>query len=180
MISAYRISYSAALFVFFALAFLASIFVLPVALLFCDAQAQHLPRWAFWCDNPKYGINGNLDWVTRITPFGLKRNGWLARLLWLLRNPVGYVGQRLLSVDIPASSTVLMTDPDVSDKGKEGFCLSTCVEIDGEVVWDYYLVKQWCSTRRLVIRIGWKLQHATPPKTATYVFRINPLKAAPK
>ena len=205
MIHIGRISFSLFLFVFFLLAFVASWVALPIALLFCDKQAQNLPRWAFWCDNPKYGINGNLDWVKRITPYGLKRTGWLARLLWLLRNPVGYVGQRVLSVNLPA--TVLpwsweeaipnvdkMSDPKVSDKGQEGFCLSTCIDVDGEEVWDYYYVCQWfdgalfsicgktitLSGRRLVIRIGWKLQHATTPKTATYVCRINPFKSAPK
>lgn len=129
--------------------------------------------------------------IGRIAPYGLNRTGWLARYLWLLRNPVGFIGQRVMCINLPGEvwpwglddpvkNVVVMTDPEVSDKGNEGFCLFTCLDYDEETAWDYYYVKQWCKRYRLVIRMGWKLQHAVTPKSATYVCRINPFKKAPQ
>jgi hypothetical protein len=71
------------------------LFVVPIALLFTPREAEHLPPWALWWDNPDDGINGDDHWRVRWKE-GQTRDYWV-RFVWLaLRNRASYFGKKII------------------------------------------------------------------------------------
>ena len=124
-----------------------SFVVVPVALLFCKKDDEHLPKVFRWFEdaNDYYdgkcaAINGDSGWREKRYPEPTNRT-YKARLLWLLRNSIETIG-----------------DPNItSNGGKEsGFCKVTCTLKDGRERFGFFRVvrygKFYCR-----IYLGWKL-----------------------
>lgn len=72
-------------------------FIVPIALIFCKKEDEHLPRWAFPWDNEWDSINGycnDNDWLKRWGPDGVRK--YWPRFLWLaIRNRSSNLSQML-------------------------------------------------------------------------------------
>lgn len=76
---------------------LVGLFVVPIALLFCKKEDEHLPHWAYlWC-NEWDGINGRSNddaWLKRFGEEGVRK--YWPRFLWLaIRNRGSNLSQML-------------------------------------------------------------------------------------
>ena len=144
-----------------------SFVVVPVALLFCKKDDEHLPKIFRWFEdaNDYYdgkcaSINGDSGWRESHYPEPKNRT-YKARLLWLLRNRIGRFSSEILGVkvsEINPYSIETIGDPNItSNGGKEsGFCKVTCVLKNGKKRFGFFRVvrygKFYC--RRY---LGWKL-----------------------
>ena len=148
-----------------------SFVVVPVALLFCKKDDEHLPKIFRWFEdaNDYYdgkcaAINGDSGWREKHYPEPTNRT-YKARLLWLLRNKIGYFSSEILGVkvdDVNPYSIETSGDPYIaSNGGKEsGFCKVTCTLKDGRERFGLYKVvryKGFLSGFYCRIYVGWKL-----------------------
>ena len=145
--------------------------IVPIALLFCNKQSEHLPKWARYFEdaNDLYGgensaINGDSGW--RKEHFKEPKNRtYFARLLWLYRNRIGYFSSRINGVkvsEIEPSSVITQGNPRVTSNGGviSDFCKVTCKLKDGRtrfglfktIRYEGFLSDFYCR-----IYIGWKL-----------------------
>lgn len=144
-----------------------SFVVVPVALLFCKKDNEHLPKIFRWFEdaNDYYdgkcaAINGDSGWREKHYPEPTNRT-YKARLLWLLRNKIGYFSSEILGVkvdDVNPYSIETLGDPSITSNGgkKSGFCKVTCTLKDGRERFGFYKIvrygKFYCR-----IYLGWKL-----------------------
>jgi hypothetical protein len=177
-----------------------SFVVVPVALLFCKKDDEHLPKIFRWFEdaNDYYNgkcaaINGDSGWRKEHYPEPVNRT-YKARLLWLLRNKIGRFSSEILGVkvsDINPYSIETIGDPNItSNNGKEsGFCKVTCTLKDGMERFGFYKIvrygKFYCR-----IYLGWKLMDIAGANALNFkeftqkddkkylktVWCINPLK----
>ena len=144
-----------------------SFVVVPVALLFCKKDDEHLPKIFRWFEDASdyYGgkcaaINGDSGWKEKHYPEPSNRS-YKARLHWLFRNRIGHFSSEILGVkvsDINPYSIETIGDPNItSNGGKEsGFCKVTCVLKNGKKRFGFFRVvrygKFYCR-----LYLGWKL-----------------------
>ena len=110
-----------------------SFVVVPVALLFCKKDDEHLPKIFRWFEdaNDYYdgkcaAINGDSGWREKHYPEPTNRT-YKARLLWLLRNKIGRFSSEINGVkvdDVNPYSIETLGDPYITSNGgkKSGFC----------------------------------------------------------
>ena len=150
---------------------IASWLIVPIALLFCDKQSEHLPKWARWFEDASdyyngenSAINGDSGWKRR--HFKEPRNRtYLARLLWLYRNRIGYFSSRINGVkvsEIEPSSVRVQGNIKVTSNGGavSDFCKVTLKLKDGRSRFGLYKTiryKGFLSGFYCRIYIGWKL-----------------------
>ncbi len=154
-----------------------SVLVVPVALLFCKKDDEHLPRWAKWWDEVEYGINGDSYWKENHAKGAERSYFW--RWAWLLRNKaVGYANLVGVKID-DRRETRVWGDKDVSDQpvGKAGWLyIEECPEYYTYPC--YYMVMQYGSLP-LCFRFyaGFKLKDLNRVNwTAPFVLSISPVK----
>nr|DAN20009.1 MAG TPA: Envelope protein [Caudoviricetes sp.] len=141
--------------------------VVPVALLFCKKDDEHLPKIFRWFEdaNDYYNgkcaaINGDSGWREKHYPEPTNRT-YKARLLWLLRNKIGRFSSEILGVkvdEVNPYSIETLGDPYIASNGGKdsGFCKVTCVLKNGKKRFGFFRVvrygKFYCR-----IYLGWKL-----------------------
>ena len=150
---------------------LVSWLIVPIALLFCDEKSEHLPKIFRWFEdaNDSYGekiasINGDSGWREKHYPNGKNRT-YLARLLWLYRNRIGYFSSRINGVkvsEIEPSSVITQGNPRVTSNGGavSDFCKVTLKLKDGRTRFGLFKTiryKGFLSGFYCRIYIGWKL-----------------------
>ncbi|MGF7441509.1 DUF7338 family protein [Campylobacter concisus] len=137
-------------------------FIVPIALVFCKKEDEHLPKWAAWFDDPDYGINGDEGWRNEHFPNGKNRTYW-ARLCWLYRNRIGVFSAKYLGVkveDIDAGTVHTMGDTLATyNKGQKNTeCLVTCKLKNGRERFGYYREIRYGKSKWYCrIYLGWKL-----------------------
>lgn len=137
--------------------------MVPIALLFCKKEDEHLPHWASWFDDPDYGINGDEGWKSE--HFLEKERTYYARLRWLLRNRIGVFSVKFLGVkvkDIVPSSVITQGNPKVTSNGGivSDWCLVTCKMKNGKERFGYYQTIRYGGFLKgfyCRIYLGWKL-----------------------
>ena len=145
--------------------------IVPIALLFCDKQSEHLPKWAKWFEDASdlYGgensaINGDSGWRKEHYPSGKNRT-YFARLRWLYRNRIGYFSSRVNGVkvsEIDPSSIRVQGNIKVTSNGGvvRDFCKVTLKLKNGRSRFGLYKTiryKGFLSGFYCRIYIGWKL-----------------------
>ena len=141
--------------------------VVPVALLFCKKDDEHLPKiFRLFEDANDYydgkcaAINGDSGWREKHYPEPTNRT-YKARLLWLLRNKIGRFSSEILGVkvdEVNPYSIQTIGDPYIASNGgkKSGFCKVTCILKDGRERFGFFRVvrygKFYCR-----LYLGWKL-----------------------
>lgn len=138
--------------------------LVPIALLFCKKESEHLPKIFSWFDENDYGINGDPYWIEVHFPNGKNRTYW-TRLRWLYRNRIGNFSAKYLGVkvaDIDPSSVVTKGNRWVTNlKGVDtDWCLVTCKLKNGKERFGYYKeirYKGFLKNYYLRIYVGWKL-----------------------
>ncbi|WP_298039403.1 hypothetical protein [uncultured Campylobacter sp.] len=145
--------------------------VVPIALLFCNKQSEHLPKWARYFEDASdlYGgensaINGDSGWRKEHYPNGKNRT-YFVRLLWLYRNRIGYFSSRINGVkvsEIDPSSIRVQGNIKVTSNGGaiSDFCKVTLKLKDGRSRFGFYKTiryKGFLSGFYCRIYIGWKL-----------------------
>jgi hypothetical protein len=183
---------------------IAGYIVVPIALLFCDKQSEHLPKWARFFedasdlyDGENSAINGDSGWRKEHYPNG-KNKTYLARLLWLYRNRIGYFSSRINGVkvsEIDPSSVRAQGNPKVTSNGGviSNFCKVTCKLKNGRTRFGLYKTiryKGFLSGFYCRIYLGWKLMdicemneknkntyfEADDKKVLKSVWCVNPFK----
>lgn len=183
---------------------LAGLFVVPVALLQCSKESEHLPAWAWRWNEPVYGINGDRYWRGPEHANGKERSFWW-RYKWLaIRNravayscSIGYKldlyhyhGDYLNTYILPKDEYVGARGqypfPSDQPKGREGAAILRVMRApyddSKDILHTILYVKRWPGTNRcLRVQIGWKLQELFEQRLTLYpairpVFYINPLK----
>jgi len=181
-----------------------SFVVVPVALLFCKKDDEHLPKIFRWFEdaNDYYdgkcaAINGDSGWREKHYPEPTNRT-YKARLLWLLRNKIGRFSSEINGVkvdDVNPYSIKTLGDPYITSNGgkKSGFCKVTCTLKDGRERFGLYKVvryKGFLSGFYCRIYVGWKLMDIAGANALNFkeftqgddkkhlktVWCINPLK----
>ena len=145
--------------------------VVPIALLFCNKQSEHLPKWARYFedasdyyDGENSAINGDSGWRKEHYPNGKNRT-YFARLLWLYRNRIGYFSSRINGVkvsEIESSSVRVQGNIKVVNNGGavSDFCEVTLKLKDGRTRFGLYKTiryKGFLSGFYCRIYLGWKL-----------------------
>ena len=177
-----------------------SFVVVPVALLFCKKDNEHLPKIFRWFEdaNDYYdgkcaAINGDSGWREKYYPEPSNRS-YKARLHWLFRNRIGHFSSEILGVkvdDVNPYSIETIGDPNITSNGgkKSGFCKVTCTLKDGKKRFGFYKIvrygKFYCR-----LYLGWKLMDIAGANALNFkeftqgddkkhlktVWCINPLK----
>ena len=145
--------------------------IVPIALLFCDKQSEHLPKWSRYFedasdlyDGENSAINGDSGWRKEHYPNGKNRT-YFARLLWLYRNRIGYFSSRVNGVkvsEIYPSSVRVQGNIKVTSNGGavSDFCKVTLKLKDGRSRFGLYKTiryKGFLSGFYCRIYVGWKL-----------------------
>lgn len=145
--------------------------IVLIALLFCDKQSEHLPKWARWFEDASdnyngenSAINGDSGWRKEHYPNGKNRT-YFARLMWLYRNRIGYFSSRINGVkvsEIDPSSVRVQGNPKVTSNGGavSDFCKVTLKLKDGRSRFGLYKTiryKGFLSGFYCRIYVGWKL-----------------------
>lgn len=116
--------------------------IVPIALVFCSKQSEHLPKWARYFedasdyyDGENSAINGDSGWRKEHYPNGKNRT-YFARLRWLYRNRIGYFSSKINGVkvsEIDPSSIRVQGNPKVTNNGGliSDFCKVTLKLKDG-------------------------------------------------
>ncbi|ALF47759.1 DUF7338 family protein [Campylobacter concisus] len=178
--------------------------VVPVALLFCKKDDEHLPKIFRWFEdaNDYYdgkcaAINGDSGWRKEHYPEPVNRT-YKARLLWLLRNKIGRFSSEINGVkvdDVNPYSIQTIGDPNIASNGgkKSGFCKVTCTLKDGRERFGLFKTiryKGFLSGFYCRIYVGWKLMDIAGANALNFkeftqgddkkhlktVWCINPLK----
>lgn len=181
-----------------------SFVVVPVALLFCKKDDEHLPKIFRWFEdaNDYYdgkcaAINGDSGWRKEHYPEPVNRT-YKARLLWLLRNKIGRFSSEINGVkvdDVNPYSIQTIGDPNIASNGgkKSGFCKVTCTLKDGRERFGLFKTiryKGFLSGFYCRIYLGWKLMDIAGANALNFkeftqgddkkhlktVWCINPLK----
>ena len=150
---------------------IASWVVVPIALLFCNKQSEHLPKWARYFEDASdlYGgensaINGDSGWRKEHYPNGKNRT-YFARLRWLYRNRIGYFSSRINGVkvsEIEPSSVRVQGNIKVTSNGGavSDFCKVTLRLKNGRTRFGLFKTiryKGFLSGFYCRIYVGWKL-----------------------
>ena len=150
---------------------LVSWLIVPIALLFCDKQSEHLQKIFRWFEdaNDSYNginsaINGDSGWRKEHYPNGKNRT-YFARLKWLFRNRIGYFSSRINGVkvsEIDPSSVRVQGNIKVTSNGGavSDFCKVTLKLKDGRTRFGLYKTiryKGFLSGFYCRIYVGWKL-----------------------
>lgn len=161
---------------------LLGLIVVPLALLFCGPESEHLPRWAWLWDNTETGINGDGDstwgWRGPEHANGRESAFWW-RFQWLaLRNPANNWSYFVLGWGTSADTSYkVWGDPCTSNRnpGHPGWLYIEATE--GERTYPcYYLVWRWSTGRCLRIYLGWKNKGlGRDGSRVQFVWVINPV-----
>ena len=150
---------------------LVSWLIVPITLLFCNKQSEHLPKWARYFEDASdlyngenSAINGDSGWRKEHYPSGKNRT-YFARLRWLYRNRIGYFSSRVNGVkvsEIEPSSVRTQGNIKVASNGGavSDFCKVTLKLKDGRSRFGLYKTiryKGFLSGFYCRIYIGWKL-----------------------
>ena len=150
---------------------LVSWLIVPIALLFCYKQSEHLPKWARFFedasdlyDGINSAINGDSGWRKEHYPNGKNRT-YFARLKWLFRNRIGYFSSRINGIKVseidPSSVRVQGNIKATSNGGAvSDFCKVTCKLKDGRTRFGLFKTiryKGFLSGFYCRIYVGWKL-----------------------
>ena len=183
---------------------IAGYIVVPIALLFCKKDDEHLPKIFRWFEdaNDSYdginsAINGDSGWRKDHYPNGKNRT-YFARLMWLYRNRIGYFSNRINGVkvsEIEPSSVRVQGNSKVASNGGavSDFCKVTLKLKDGRSRFGFYKTiryKGFLSGFYCRIYVGWKLMDVAEmneynkdtflqPDDKEYlksVWAINPIK----
>jgi hypothetical protein len=145
--------------------------IVPIALLFCKKDDEHLPKIFRWFedasdyyDGENSAINGDSGWRKEHYPNGKNRT-YFARLLWLYRNRIGYFSSRINGVkvsEIEPSSVRVQGNIKVTSNGGviSDFCKVTLKLKDGRSRFGLYKTiryKGFLSGFYCRIYVGWKL-----------------------
>ena len=145
--------------------------IVPIALLFCNKQSEHLPKWARYFEDASdlYGgensaINGDSGWRKAHYPNGKNRT-YFARLRWLYRNRIGFFSSRINGVkvsEIDPSSVRTQGNTKVTSNGGSvsDFCKVTLKLKDRRSRFGLYKTiryKGFLSGFYCRIYVGWKL-----------------------
>lgn len=156
--------------------------VVPVALLFCKPEDEHLPRLFWLWDNPGDGINGDGDstwgWRGPEHANGRERTYWW-RLLWMYRN-AGYGFARWAGAELV--NMPVAVGPDVSNQsgvtGRRKVTVRAIIAGRYRNAWELYVVWRWPGTSRCIrIRMGWKINGCVTGDKAMLVVSFSPFKA---
>lgn len=156
---------------------LLGIVIVPLALLFCDEDSEHLPIWAWFWDNDDTGINGDPGWRSPEHANGRERTFWY-RFLWLaLRNPANNWSYFVMGWQTSAATRYeIFGDPFTSNRnpGHPGWLYCEAYEA-GKMYPCYYVVWRWSQGRCLRIYLGWKNKgFNTDGVRVQFVWIINP------
>ena len=156
---------------------LLGVIVVPIALLFCDSESEHLPNFAWLWDNDETGINGDGGWRGPEHANGQERTFWW-RFLWLaLRNPANNWSYYVLGWKTTAQTTYRTGgDPMTSNRGP-GHPGAVYIEAfeAGRMYPCYYVVWRWSKGRCLRIYLGWKnMGWNTDGSRVQFVWVVNP------
>ena len=163
---------------------LLGIFVVALALLFCNEKDEYLPKWAWLWDNKNDSINGDGNstsgWRGPEHANGQERTYWW-RYKWLaLRNPSNNLCYLLGFTQTSDLTYKIVGDIDISDqpKGKSGNLYIEALRNSKQRSFCYYYIKQYGKLSYcLRIYIGWKIKNikAKEGNKAQFVFTINPV-----
>ena len=149
---------------------LSSFIIVPIILLFCKKEDEHLPKFFSWYDEPNWGINGDYGWKKDHFQEPENRTWW-ARVRWLWRNRInGYQitkqGYNVEKTDI--STLRVLGDPNATSvKGRaDTFCVVRVKNVSQKEYFSLYYEKRWCKYFYLRMYIGWKLMDISNAKTA--------------
>lgn len=140
---------------------LLSLIVVPLALLACRKESEHLPRWAWWWDEPTYGINGDPYWRGADHANGRERD-YLWRLRWLFRNSLGGWSHYVMGFHYSRIRTLCWAgDIHTANRpiGRSGVLTITVTLDDGSRRECLYVVRQWGQSGRCFrFYCGYKLK----------------------
>lgn len=153
----------------------------PIALLFCKPEDEHLPRWAWPWDNAADGINGDGDahggWRGPEHANGRERTFWW-RFVWLaLRNPVHNFGVFLLGWKCSNATRYRVWGDSRTSNMNPGHPGSMyCEGYEAGRTWPcYYLVWRWSENRCVRAYFGWKNKNfASDGRYVQFVAVFNP------
>lgn len=145
--------------------------IVPIALLFCKKDDEHLPKIFRWFEDASdyydgkcAAINGDSGWRKEHYPNGKNRT-YFARLRWLYRNRIGYFSSRINGVkvsEIDPLSVITQGNPKVTSNGGiiSDFCKVTLKLKDRRSRFGLFKTiryKGFLSGFYCRIYIGWKL-----------------------
>ena len=176
-------------------ALILGLIMVPIGLLFCNKDSQHMPKFFYPWDNDRDGINGDGTW----DPTTQTGSGWKGpehtmgnytsfwnRFRWLaLRNPTNNFDY---TIGFPQTSDLKYTytgNPNTSDAGTPGLLVVYAKKGPITVAYAFYLVYRYpfLKTRCLRLFFGWKIQdnvftqnfYSNLGTKAQFVFVPNPL-----
>ncbi len=130
---------------------IAGFVIVPLALLLCSKEDEHLPHLFYWWDEPEFGINGDPPWRGPEHANGHERE-YVWRVRWLFRNRTGgwaFGVQGINSANI--SAVVYEGDPNTGNRpGHSGDCYIKVLMNDGKEYECYYHVSQWGNSDKCV------------------------------
>lgn len=175
---------------------IAGLVIVPIALLFCDRESEHLPKWAAWWDEPVYGINGDVDWIRH---HATDPQSYYWRWRWLMRNRAvgwstkigielhhGGAGRYRLAFE---DLLFVIGEADMGDRpivpadqpvGREGFIGYTLLSAERGDRSSFYWIWKWPGIDRCVrVYVGWKMNElwekgSTSYPSVPFVFTFNP------
>lgn len=179
---------------------LLGLLAVPIALLFCNRESDHLPKWAAWWDEPVYGINGDGDWIRH---HATDPQSFYWRWRWLMRNravgwstkigiplvpapnePGRYTngdGSIMYVFSMPADGRGVPVVPADQPVGREGFIGYVLMGYDGSERRGFYFIWKWPLVDRCVrAYVGWKFNElwekgSTSYPAVPFVFTFNPI-----
>lgn len=135
--------------------------ILPFVLLFVPKNQIRLPAVFKWFDSVDSYIGRDTSVYQSVC-----QQGYWARYTWIaFRNPINYVGYKVLGFQFNGTEMYYRYDPkqfDIGDTSREGF-RSIEVMKDKNFYYEYYWIKKWSQTKCLRIRIGWKIVNNLNP-----------------
>lgn len=129
---------------------LSKFIVVPIALAFCKESDEHLPKWAYWYDEPEYGINGDPYWKGIEHANGRERK-YYWRLRWLSRNSIGGFSHSVMGFNSDRIRSLEWEgDPDTQNipAAHSGRCYIKVTLDDGSIRECFYIVRQWGSSKK--------------------------------
>lgn len=174
---------------------LLGLFMVPLGLLFCKKDSEHMPKLFWFWDNDRDGINGDgreptatdpgAGWKGNEHTQGNQQSMW-NRFRWLaIRNPAnnfGYLIGFKQTADVTYHS---IGNPQTSDQGQSGTLFVVALKNNIIVSYAFYLVFQYPFAKSKCLRFfsGWKIQDNIDSVSfqnnlntnAQFVFVPNPL-----
>lgn len=147
----------------------------PILPLFASDDGW-LPNSLAWFQTPDNSLDSDEGWQTHFTWI---KNRYIRRVLWLWRNPAYGFDNTVLSLRIPANSTIEYYGNNyVSDNPlTAGWVFRTITKNEELIIWQFYTVipYRFFSLRCIRINLGWKLWgNISVGQTKQFVCSFNP------